>query len=126
MEEREDNLPRIQERIASIHFKTRHQNIEDTKTSPVPTPSGDTHSHSDAAGAKRPVKSPVRRQLSHKYLRHISFNGDSPTRETFARGRTGSMAGDLRPERRHIRQTNVLLLYTGGALGWKLIEGGEP
>lgn len=135
MDEKEDNLPRVQERIASIQIdsskNTRKSrgDTDDTTATPVPTPSGISHSAAATGGKGGDVfsteKRPVKRQLSQKYLRHISFSGDSPTRQSSSRGRTGSMAGDLSPGENVIRKTHVLLLYTGGALGWKLVPGGK-
>lgn len=122
MDQVQDNLPHVQKRVLSLNIQSKSQSSENSdkqakhgKTTTVSSPGGEAR-----------VRSPIKRQFSEKYLRHISFSGDSPERKHFLhRGRTGSMAGDLSPGAEHIRPTHVLLLYTGGALGWKLIPGGE-
>jgi hypothetical protein len=132
MSESQENYPKIQQRINPINIgtslssspSTSVDRTEDT-TMPHPTPAGNTQDSQTTADPH--VKGSMKRQFSKKYLRHVSFSGDVPGEvKPVSRGRMGSISGDLEARSsRVVRRTNVLLLYTGGALGWKLIPGGN-
>lgn len=128
----QDNYPTIQKRMEQISIGKNTSNSStisdktDATREPHTTPTGDTtDSKTTSAGGHSSLK----RQCSRKLLRHVSFNRELPEDAKpllKSRGRMGSISGDLdEGTSTLVRRVNVLLLYTGGALGWKLIPGGK-
>ena len=123
MSDNQEDYPRVQHCKNPIHVKSESGGPLDM---PDPPPTCDMTDTPTTAGGRVSAK----RQHSMKLTRHVSFNKDASEANPAlgCTGRTGSMSGDLSTGTGalgQVRKTNVLLLYTGGALGWRLIPGGK-
>lgn len=130
----QDNYPTIQKRMEQIRIGENISNsstILDETDSTIEPHSSPTKDTPDAKtkSVSGQVKGSLKRQGSRKLLRHVSFCGELPedVKHTLeSRGRMGSISGDIDESTSTVvRRVDVLLLYTGGALGWKLVPGGK-